>query len=437
MAQAIITNDDTKRNDEALSLSIVQIKCKCEESNIDDDELYICKDKQCHDEFYCEDCGPYYHQFISKKKRKNHRFELEGTENNESIVALSQLLTKEKDCITFNLAHEQLVALIGVKHYNQIKKYIEKPLCLIGSNLSMSIQLGCELQSFFQSVHQAVLTHEAAQSATLAAQNALEVYNETPDMVWSAWQMWLHNPDKERVLQNLVDAQANELQTFKKARDAMNGTVSIDKALKVGAVGMAIATTIEMGIHAYRWNSGQISGKEWFKLLGRSLVRNSAAMVGTAVGGQCGAVLGCKIGVSVGSAINPGLGTAVGAGVGILCGIFFGYLMGKGAEVVYDEVFGELKSEEKKKEKILQEALLYFNFQPKDITNSRIFNEKRLQKIFKQRALYAHPDRRDGDHSEWYRLSMYYGFLKALLEQNNSDKEMVQTSMRKMQALQL
>eukprot|EP01084_Bolivina_argentea_P266386 451809_1 len=437
--------DNDNKSDEKIDyLNLVQIKCKCEESNLDEDELYICKYKECNDDFYCADCGPYYHNFISKKKRKNHRFQLEGLKNNENILALSQLLTKEQDITKFNMAQKQLIALIGVKKYNQIKTYIEKPIVLVSSNLPMAIQLGYELQEFFKSVQEAVMAHKAAQNATTAASHALTAYDEAPEIIWQRWFTWdynvewdyILNPEKANLKSNLELATAVEADRLKKANDALNGTVSIKKAMKVGAIGMAIATTIEMGIHAYRWKTGQISGKEWCRLLGRSLVKNTASMVGTAVGGQGGAILGCKLGVSIGTAINPVLGTMVGGVVGVVGGILFGYLMGKGAEAVYDQVFSEIKSEEKQKEKLLQEALLYFNFQPKDIRNSKIFNEKRLKTIFKQRALFAHPDRRDGDHSEWYRLSTYYGYLKALLEQNETNKEMVEKSMEKMQALQ-
>ena len=220
------------------------------------------------------------------------------------------------------------------------------------------------------------------------------------------------------------------------AKNAINSTINIGDALKAGATGMVIATTLEMGIHAYRWNAGQISAKQWCRLVGRSVARNSANLIGTAVGAQCGATFGAQIGSSIGTTITPGVGTVIGGSIGILSGIFVGYLMGKGAEAVYDSVFDDIDSEQKQKEKLLQEALLYFNFQLKDITNERLFNDQRLSKIFKQKALWAHPDRRDGDHSEWHRLSTYYGFLRALLEQKKSDKEMLEKNIKKMQALQ-
>eukprot|EP01083_Nonionella_stella_P268931 909450_1 len=245
------------------------------------------------------------------------------------------------------------------------------------------------------------------------------------------------SPEKAKALKRFTNAKRTEMQLAEQAKNSMNGTISMKRAIKAGAIGMGVATSIEMSWHAYRYQQGQICGKEWCRLLGKSLFRNSASLIGTAAGGQVGGLLGCKLGVAIGSTISPGLGTALGGGVGILCGIFFGYLMGKGAETVYEEYFPENKTEEQHKERLLKDALLYFNFLPKDIKNKRIFNEKMLKKLFKEKALRAHPDRRDGDHSAWYELSTHYGFLKALLEQNEADKKIVSKSIDEPQAITL
>jgi len=363
-------------------------------------------------------------------------------QNNKNILPLSVLMNKESDATKFKFGGKQLLALIGVERYNKIKVFVEKPISLIGTNLPMAYMLVTELHSVFKGVSTAIEATQSANKAVSVASAASNSFSSAADG-WSVSRLggiyteWVQNPEKQSLYEAMQTARTVKLEKVIEAKDAINSTINIKNALKAGAVGMVIATSIEMSIHSYRWTTGQISGKQWVRLFGRCICRNSGSLIGSAVGAQCGAMWGAQIGSSIGTTITPGVGTAIGGTIGIFSGIFFGYLMGKGAEAVYDSVFGDVHSEQQQKEKLLQEALLYFNFQPKDITNEKLFNERALSKIFKQKALRAHPDRRDGDSSEWHRLSTYYGFLKALLEQKTSDKKMMEKNMEKMQALQL
>eukprot|EP00483_Globobulimina_turgida_P001291 UN01293 len=174
---------------------------------------------------------------------------------------------------------------------------------------------------------------------------------------------------------------------------------------------MIIASVAEMAINGYRWGTGQISGKEWVRLTGKIVVRNAAAF-----GGMAG---GAKLGAAIGTATCPGIGTAVG----IVAGAIAGFLCGKGASLLYENYFPD--GEESARKEAVKEALKYFHYQSKDIKKMRIFNKKELRRRFKQFALDAHPDRRDGDHTEWNILSQHYGILVGLCEESKENKKMV------------
>lgn len=184
-----------------------------------------------------------------------------------------------------------------------------------------------------------------------------------------------------------------------------------------GAVGAAVCIMAEFCYNACRYWKEDITGPEWVRLTGKSMVRN-LVIGGTSYGCSVG---GAKIGALLGTAVLPGLGSAIGFGIGLVSGILLGFYLGKKAEEIYEDVLPA--EEEAARRKILHEALLYFQLQKRDILNAKVFNKKTLHKKFRELAMHAHPDKRDGDHSEWYRLSTYYGVLKALLDENASNKK--------------
>lgn len=190
---------------------------------------------------------------------------------------------------------------------------------------------------------------------------------------------------------------------------------AMKNVLNAGGITMVVGTLVEMAINGYRWYSGQISGKEWIRLTGKSVVRNGAVFAGM--------VAGAKIGAAAGTAATPGVGTAVG----IVAGAIIGLLCGYGASQLYEHIFPN--GEEQAKRDAVKEAIKYFHYQEKDIKNKKIFNKKQLKRRFKQFALDAHPDRRDGDHSEWDILSQHYGILMGLCEESDSAKKIVQETL--------
>eukprot|EP01084_Bolivina_argentea_P101636 182179_1 len=191
------------------------------------------------------------------------------------------------------------------------------------------------------------------------------------------------------------------------------GKIFVTKnVLKAGGVTMIIVSLAEMAVNGYRWYSGQISGKEWLRLTGKTIVRNVAAFGGMTAG--------AKIGALAGTALAPGVGTAIGLVSGAVLGLLCGIAAGK----LYERCFPN--GEEAARRDAVKEAVTYFHYQHKDIKNKKIFNKKELRRRFKLFALDAHPDRRDGDHSEWNILSQHYGILLGLCEESNTNKKVVQ-----------
>eukprot|EP01084_Bolivina_argentea_P218011 370045_1 len=174
---------------------------------------------------------------------------------------------------------------------------------------------------------------------------------------------------------------------------------------KFGVGATIVVSLVEMGVNAYRWKTGQISGLEFFRLGGKTIVRNASAF-----GGMVG---GAKLGAVIGSASCPGLGTACG----IVLGALFGALLGKAAEVLYDHYLPD--GEEAGRRQAVREAIQYFHFQREDIDNRSKFNERELKKRFKEFSLLHHPDRSGGSTHEWLVMSTHYGILRGLLEENN------------------
>eukprot|EP01084_Bolivina_argentea_P311908 539947_1 len=402
------------------------IECRCGECNLNDgDNIYICKNDQCISEYYCEDCGPFMHR---SKSKKNHTFDI----NSNNVVLITNWLQKEENSDKFKYGENQLKSLVGAERYNKIKPYIEKPMSLALSNIPMAIMLAHELFDFFESASAAVNAANAVGNAHKAKQLINTAVVVTRALSESFPQLetinWITSAINTLANDNYEKALSLEKMRAVQATEALTKTMSANDVIKAGVIGMGIATCIEMCILGYRYQKDEISGKEWVRLVGKACARNSVSLVGTAVGGKLGAVTGCKIGAAMGTAINPVFGTVLGGTIGVFMGIVSGYLLGKGAETIYENAFPQNEKEEKTKKQLVKEALIYFHIQENDINNKNIFNEKLLKKLFHQFALNAHPDRKNGDYTEWYRLSTHYGVLKALVEQNSSNKEIVKNA---------
>eukprot|EP00483_Globobulimina_turgida_P005285 UN05295 len=187
----------------------------------------------------------------------------------------------------------------------------------------------------------------------------------------------------------------NELTYFAQSSKLVYKTINVAKN---NAIATAIVTGIEISVLSCRYLAGSLSGPEFCRLTGKAIVRNIA--VGSAL------YASAKLGAAVGTAIAPGVGT----GVGIVCGLIFGFLAGKGAEYLYEKVFPN--DEELAKREMLNEALKYFQFKEKDIKDDKKFNKKELKRRFKGFALLHHPDRNNGDATEWLKLSEYYEYYQ-------------------------
>ena len=51
-----------------------------------------------------------------------------------------------------------------------------------------------------------------------------------------------------------------------------------------------------------------------------------------------------------------------------------------------------------------------------EIGDKNKFNDALLRRIYLKLSALQHPDVRDGDHTQWLRLSAYYGILSAICE---------------------
>ena len=78
------------------------------------------------------------------------------------------------------------------------------------------------------------------------------------------------------------------------------------------------------------------------------------------------------------------------------------------------------KKEHIKRTESQKEALwFFFHNEHYNIRDRNKFNDKILRRTYRRLAITCHPDKQDGDHAEWLRLSAYYGILTAMWEEQN------------------
>eukprot|EP01084_Bolivina_argentea_P255251 429265_1 len=406
-----------------LQVACISIECRCGGCDYSKgDTLYICTHSNCNEYFYCNDCGPIMHAL---KAMKDHTFDI----NSDTVLSINDIMDEKENTNKSQYGQKQLTSLIGVERYNKIAPYL-KSISLVGSNVPMTVMLMHELTDFYQSVSKAVDAATAVQkvfNVSKKAETASALYSQlkilgssSADILGSGVEEWKM---ASCALANQLNT-ANKLQqsTAVAATNALNNTMSIKDVTKAGSTGMLISTAMELTVHSFRLINNEISCKEWFRLTGKTISRNTVSLIGTAIGGKLGAIAGCHIGVTT-ATISAGFGKAIGGSVGIVSGMICGYVLGKTAEWIYEKYLPP--NEQHAKKKLVQEALIYFHFQEKDIKNKNVFNKRSLRKRFRQIALEAHPDRNIGDRTEWDRLSIYYGVLKALLQQNDESKDIV------------
>eukprot|EP01084_Bolivina_argentea_P087873 158659_1 len=405
-----------------LQVALTNYECKCTDSNTQNgDILYVCKDKRCSMEIFCEDCGAYYHN--RKKSKKGHLFNI-GSKN---VVVFGNLSHSPADIDKVNCGEKVIISIIGNEQYKQIKPILEKGVVLVGSNFPMCATLGFELHQFFHAASLAVTKANEASKAYEALKVAMQ-FDKNKSYFWNMLTYMMRTLSIEK-WDELRKAEKHYELTKLAAEQTLKNPLPMKKILKAGVSGMVIATAIEISVHGYRCFKGDISVREWIRLSGKTVLKNLAVLGGSSVGGYAGAWVGCKLGAWAGTTISPGVGTGIGASIGIVTGILMGYLSGKTTEYIYNYFLPS--NEDLAKQKLIEEALVYFHFQEKDVDNINVFNEKALKKKFRQFALDAHPDRRGGDHEEWHRLSTNYGILKALVEQNGQNKKLVTRMMKK------
>eukprot|EP00484_Ammonia_sp_Unknown_P008801 CAMPEP_0197079758 /NCGR_PEP_ID=MMETSP1384-20130603/213787_1 /TAXON_ID=29189 /ORGANISM="Ammonia sp." /LENGTH=357 /DNA_ID=CAMNT_0042518637 /DNA_START=40 /DNA_END=1113 /DNA_ORIENTATION=+ len=307
--------------------------------------------------YYCRQCtsekdasNAYCEECGSFFHRKNKKGHTFDVESDQ-VISINDMLESKEDDEKASFGMKLVRVLIGVERWNQVAPYLENTA--MGGATSIG---------------------------------ALVLYSE----------LTTHFASKV-----VAEASSKAVQAF-----------ATKNVLKTGAIGMVVVTIAELTMNAYRWHSGEISGKEWFRLAGKAIARNVAAC-----GGICA---GAKLGAAAGTAFCPGVGTAVG----LIAGVVFGYLAGQAAALLYEKYFPD--DEEKAKRESLEEALKYFHFQKADIKNTQKFNERELRKRFKAFALSAHPDKNEGDHTEWHILSTHYGILRGLCQSKAADKTLVQ-----------
>eukprot|EP01083_Nonionella_stella_P038954 105939_1 len=419
----MLDTDNTTPNEKVNTLQIacITIKCRCGECDYGNgDELYICKHTKCSSYLYCMDCGPIMHTL---KAINDHAFNTNST----TVISLNTIMNEKENTNKSQYGQHQLMSLIGVEQYNQIAPYFVKPVSLLSSNVPMCAMLVHELTDFYKSVELAVKAANAAQTvmeidhkASVASEILRLTLGTSGDFLGSGSHDWFNA--SSNLMEELLDATDLKGSMAGAAKNALNNTMSMTDVIKAGGIGMAIGTGLQLAVHSYRVVNHQISFKEWCRLSGKTLVRNAASLVGTAAGGKLGAIAGCHIGVTT-ATISAGFGKIFGGSVGIVSGMICGYVLGKTAEWVYEKYLPP--NEQQARKQLVQEALIYFHFQQNDIKNKNKFNKTVVGKRFKQIALDVHPDRNGGNRTEWNRLSIYYGVLKALLEQSDDSKDIV------------
>eukprot|EP01084_Bolivina_argentea_P304813 526516_1 len=445
-------------NDDESDLKLAtlrEIECDCGYTG-DTHTLYYCNHPQCGDKIYCSDCAAFFHR---PNAPKYHPFE---------TIEINALVKKAANADKSKFGRDQVITLIGIARYHRISGYIKftTNTALESANAVPLIQ---EIRLLLQGTNKLAEAASATSEATKAIANAQEVAstaqqavkamesavdklnvayvmesNPSPSIatrasnyLWSSMGYDVGTSATVTQYEKVAEEATKKATTLLKESKKMNtiknlqlekattatksATDSMKNSIKSGGYVVAILTAAEMSYHALRYSRNEISGRELCRLSGKALCRNLGSLAGSTLGGQIGIAASTHL-VGLGACAS-----VTGLGVGLLGGMMLGYYLGKSAEAIWEKYFPP--DEEVAKKKLLGEALLYFRLEEEDIKKPAIFNAKSLKKEFKLAALKAHPDRNGGSSAKWYKLSMYYGVLKGLLEQNDTNKEIAKNIM--------
>ena len=107
--------------------------------------------------------------------------------------------------------------------------------------------------------------------------------------------------------------------------------------------------------------------------------------------------------------------TAIGA---IICGVDPRSAMINGMDSHF-----ERERESKTRKAVLRRAMVFFLHDDRyDISDKSKFNDGLLRRIYHKLSALQHPEMRNGDHTQWLRLSAYYGILSAICEELHGGK---------------
>eukprot|EP01084_Bolivina_argentea_P030336 56236_1 len=457
---------DEKQNCmEVVPVTNLDITCECD-FKLDETKLYFCN-KCDMDSVYCQECGVFLHRASTKK---DHKW-------GNDIVEIQMILSMLCNSKNYQDGLNKIIHLIGVERYKIIAPYV-RALATHTFTVNNGFALVNSAGMLSASYNLSVASKNAASAALKASKCAIDVTTkslraqetaqiamesaktaqEMKEMYTIGWSKnpayWLYDwlymdkAEEARVIYQEVMAArdvaqqkaAQYAQSALKARKTAETAKQLSnikqlealKARKFAQESMGLKlqssawctaglTAIEMFIHGYKWGNNEITGNEFWRLSGKSLTRNTASAVA-----QIGVLTATQLGVQFCDSLSPGFGAIAASGVGLIAGMVLSWKLGKIAENAYERIFP--CQEEKARKQAIHEALIYFHFTEKDIDNSKVFNEKRIKKEYRNAALSAHPDRNDGDHTKWNTLSTYYGIVMGLLEQNNKNKKIVKNT---------
>merc|ERR1719203_1622522 len=226
-----------------------------------------------------------------------------------------------------------MMELLGKEQYNKVKKWMDEPLAFAANHVPTFVQFGMELTSLYQSIAKPVgkIVKSAGNVAhaqkSLAAAKTAAANAKNPGLFrrfYNVGYQWYYKaPPVDTSAAQVMKAKETLENANKSLVSAQNATLTVDRALEVGAIGAIIATTVELSINTYRWSKGDIVAKEWFRKFGQCILRNSAVWVTTAA---TSAYATGSMGAAIGTALGGPLGTAIGSGTGMLTGMIIGFM---------------------------------------------------------------------------------------------------------------
>eukprot|EP01084_Bolivina_argentea_P132113 233130_1 len=455
--------DETKNNMAMVPVVTLDISCFCK-FKLGERKLYFCN--KCNsDTVYCEDCGRFSHRISAGT---DHKWE-------DDIVEIPEI-----NSTNYQNGERQIINLLGSERYKnviapKVRALVTQAftvnnavilantynLGIASSNLGIAsynaVSAALNAQKLASEVNSKLLqANNALQQASEAVQHAQEM-KEIYTVGWSNNPFyWLYEvlyadkaEEARTIYEGAVSARemaqnkaAEAAESYWKAQKASESAQQLSKIkqIKAGKASIAaqesmtlnmkstilftaVLTTLEMFIHGYKYGNNEISLREFWRLSGKSLTRNTASAISSALGAQIGLFTASQLGAEFGNSIFPGFGVIAASGIGLIAGMILSWTMGKIAENQYEKMFPS--DEEKTRRDLIHEALTYFHFNEQDIDNPNVFNEKRIKKEYRHAALNAHPDKNDGDDTKWNELSTHYGIVMGLLEQNNRNKKIV------------